>query len=87
LIPTRCRTIQGRPKSAARKHAQALALSKGHIPRLWRQKAFSGSVKTGPLESGALPLERAFVWQLAGMNRMLRFADRPIPLRLARSPK
>jgi hypothetical protein len=40
----RFRTFQVYPKSAARKHAQRLALSIGHIPRLWQQKAFSGSV-------------------------------------------
>ena len=44
---SRFRTIQVYPKSAARKHAQALALSNAHISRLWRQRAFSESVKTG----------------------------------------
>src|SRR5262249_12201284 len=43
----RFRTIQVCPKSVARKHAQALALSNAHIPVLWRQKAFSGRVKIG----------------------------------------
>src|SRR6516162_9057614 len=41
----------GLPQSAARKHAQALALSNGHISRHWRQRAFSGSVKT----TGGIP--------------------------------
>jgi hypothetical protein len=45
--PRRFRTIQDCPKSVARKHIQALALSNAHIPLLWQQKAFSGSVKTG----------------------------------------
>ena len=44
---SRFRTIQVYPKSAARKHAQALALSKPHISRHWRQKAFPGSVENG----------------------------------------
>jgi hypothetical protein len=69
----RFRTIQVYPKSAARKHAQALALS----------KRFREVSKTGALEIPiALPLER-----MRGMDRMLRSADKPIPLRLARSPK
>jgi hypothetical protein len=35
------RTIQVCPKSAARKHAQALALSIARIPRLWQQRLFA----------------------------------------------
>jgi len=66
-VGTRRESWRGHPKSAARKHAQELALSNAHISRHWRRKAFSGSVKTGPLEfPGALPRERAFVWQHAG---------------------
>ena len=42
--PLGFRTIQVRPKSAARKYAQGLALSIGHISRLWKQKAFCRSV-------------------------------------------
>ena len=50
----RFRTIQVYPKSVARKHAQALALSIGRIPRLWQQKAFCEKCRTGG--------ERAFIF-------------------------
>src|SRR5262249_38154451 len=54
------RTFQVYPKSAARKHSQALALSNGHIPPYWRQKAFSGSVKSATPPSEPPPPPRSF---------------------------
>ena len=83
-LPPRFRTIQVCPKSAARKHSQALALSKPHISRHWRQKTFPGSVENGravltlhcltaPLRSaGALhssPQPRAFVLLAAAADK------------------
>ena len=86
-LTPRFRTIQVCPKSAARKHAQALALSKGHIPRLWPQKAFSGSVKTGPPEIPVgLPLKRALVWRISGMGIPLRARPRRDDPRRASRP-
>ena len=43
-LPQMGRQVLG--ASAARKHAQALALSNAHIAPYWQQKTFSGSVKT-----------------------------------------
>src|SRR6516162_8377810 len=68
------RTFQVYPKSAAGKHAQALALSIGHISRLWQQRAFSESVDS----ARTLSSERAFVWQHAGHEQntpLIRQAD------------
>jgi hypothetical protein len=53
--PRRFRTIQVCPKNAARKHVQALALSNGHIPRLWQQRAFLESVKKNEQQDLACP--------------------------------
>ena len=58
----RFRTIQVCPKSAARKHAQALALSNAHISPYWQQRAFSGSVKTGPALNGPMT-PRLLAWR------------------------
>jgi hypothetical protein len=57
-VPQMVRTETSDPMSESghsrryglRKQAQGFALSKGHISRLWRQRAFSESVKT---ETGA----------------------------------
>jgi len=64
----RFRTIQVCPKSAARKHAQALALSNAHISPYWQQRAFSGSVKTGPALNGATCSLGNFPQCLTGRN-------------------
>jgi len=40
-LTPRFRTIQVYPKSVARKHAQALALSIGRIPRLGNKRLFA----------------------------------------------
>jgi hypothetical protein len=41
----------------------------------------------GKCQNRAARRSTARLWQLAGLNRMLRFADTPIALRLVRSPK